>query len=143
MVSLHPASLSEIRDNWQFFVTGVGEVIDKCQADFHPADVYREVTSGGAHLYWIEDEGETVGFTVLTEYIDRYSRKSVLSLDMTYLIPNVAQLEELGDAVLELASELGKDRIEWFSPRVGWTRVMDRLGYQSDSMLFSREVSCG
>jgi len=144
MVLLIPASIPELRANWQFFVTGVGEVIDKCNADFHPADVYRELTTGGVHLYWVEvPEGDCVGFTVLSDYTDRYSQKRVLNMDMTYLIPLSDVLLELRDAVDALASELEYDRIEWFSPRLGWDRQMEKIGFRSDSKLFVREVQHG
>jgi hypothetical protein len=144
MVSLHPATTEEIRDSWQFFVTGIGEVIDKCGLDFHPADVYREITAGnGPVLFWIEQDGEPVGMTVIQQYREQYSGKQLLVLDMTYLEPCTDALEELRDAVDALANELEIDRIEWYSPRVGWQRAMSKIGYTDGSVCYFREMGHG
>ena len=143
MVTIQPATLQEIRDAWPFFLNGVAEVVDKCKADFHPADVYHEIASGNAFLYWVEQDGEAVGFTVISEYKDRYSQIRTLSLDMTYLEPHSDALFDLRECVDDLARQVGITRIEWFSPRVGWDRVMESLGYTSDSKLFVREVPRG
>lgn len=144
MVTLRPAPAHEIRASWPFFVTGIGEVIDRCGLDFHPADVYREITAGnGPVLFWIEKNGEAVGMTVICQEKDRYTERQSLLLDMTYLSPYADCLEELRDAVDELAREVGADYIEWFSPREGWDRVMDRIGYKSSYKAFTREVAHG
>lgn len=144
MVTLKPAPTSEIRENWQFFVTGIGEVIDKCGLDFHPADVYREITSGnGPVLFWIERDEDIVGMTVVCEEKDRYTERRSLLLDMTYLSPHSDCLDELRAAIDHLAKSAEVDYIEWFSPRLGWDRVMERIGYKSSYKAFSREVDYG
>ena len=144
MVTLRPAPTAEIRASWQFFVTGIGEVIDKCGLDFHPADVYREITSGnGPVLFWIEKDDEIVGMTVICEEKDRYTERRSLLLDMTYLSPYADCLEDLRDAVDNLAVSADVDYIEWFSPRDGWDRVMERIGYKSSYKAFAREVRHG
>lgn len=144
MVSLHPASIDEIRDSWPFFLNGISEVIDKCGLDFHPADVYREITSGtGPVLFWVEDDGEAVGFTVANRFVEPYSRKTLLVLEMTYLEPLSNVLVPLRDAVDELAEEMGCDRVEWYSPRVGWQRVMNTIDYQAGCHVYYREVKHG
>lgn len=141
MVTLHPATTEEIRDSWQFFVTGIGEVIDKCGLDFHPADVYREITAGnGPVLFWIEQDGEPVGMSVIRQYREQYSCKQLLVLDMTYLEPHVDCLEDCRDAVEDLARELEVDRVEWHSVRKGWARVMDRLGCVLGTSNYYREM---
>lgn len=141
MVTLHPATTDEIRDNWQFFVTGIGEVIDKCGLDFHPADVYREITSGnGPVLFWIEQDGETVGLAVIRQYREQYSHKQLLVLDMTYLEPHVDCLEDYRDAVEDLARDLEVDRVEWHSVRRGWERVMARLGCVKGTSIYFGEM---
>ena len=144
MVTLRPAPTAEIRANWDFFKVGIGEVIERCGLDFHPADVYREITAGhGPVLFWIEKDGETVGMTVVTQERDRYTERNSLMLDMTYLAPQTNCLEGLRDAVDRLAEEAEVDYIEWFSPREGWDRVMEQIGYKSSYKAFTREVTHG
>lgn len=141
MLDLVPIDRSVIRRVWgPTYIAAVTEIIRKCDADFIAADVYRELTTESAYLYSITVDGKEEGFTILSLFTDRYSQRRVLSLDMTWMHSDHVPYPALVKALDELATGVGAEKIEWNSPREGWTKVMPQYGYMPSGRCYSREV---
>lgn len=141
MIELVPVLGSELRRRWHpEFRFGVCAVIRKCNTDFIAEDIYRELSEERSFLYQILKYGEVIGFTVLSQYTDRFSNRNVLCMDLTWLESNEVDYPSLVVALDDLARAVGAEKIEWFSPREGWTRVMPEYGFVPSSRSYSREV---
>jgi hypothetical protein len=143
MVTLEPASLAEVRACWGWVEQKLLAVILACEADFVPADVYREISSGSVFLYWVNSWCVREGVIIFSQHQDKYSLRTILGVDMLSVRAGSVDLPELGSEIEKLAVDVGADRIEWFSPRPGWTGLLGKIGYKADSMIFTREVGRG
>lgn len=142
MIELRAEPMAALRERIEFFREGVEKVIHRSKCEFVADDVYREVTTGGVTLLWVYANGNLVGFSVCSEYRDRYSQKHIICVDISYLAEE-GWLGAYADAMLSIAREGGADRLEWYSARPGWSKVMASIGYSHDASLYAREVTHG
>lgn len=143
MINVRPATLDEIRANWDFFEHGINTVIQKTSGGFIAADIYASISAKGLFLYWIIDEGETVGFTILSEAATSYDGKKALYLDHTYIDPKLTRsgmMEDLDVALEDLAVKCDCSRLEFNSPRMGWGRRLRRMGWEPLTVVYKRDL---
>lgn len=132
-----------LREHYQFFIDGVEAVISKCECGFNASDVYRAVTAGDVFLLWgFESEVEPLGFLVVSRFTDVYTLEEVLGVDIGYHVHG-AEFMDVFKEIDELAENLGVDRIEWRSPRLGWKRPADAAGYLSHTTVYTKGVPHG
>jgi hypothetical protein len=95
-------------------------------------DIYAFLVSGHATLY-VEEGVE--GFAIvqlLPNYFGKRLHLWIVHLDDDPL--------KFMDDILKLAKEHGADRVTFESPRKGWTRRAERLGFQAMRTVYERMV---
>jgi len=143
MISLYGANLDDVRMNWEFVEDGLNNVINKTGAGFIPADIYAAIASKQLVLYWLLDGTDTIGFTVLSEVVTNYEGKKALYLDHTFIDPQCMRrntLEEFDIALEDLAKQIGCERLEFNSSRIGWGRRIRRMGWQPVTVVYKRDL---
>jgi len=141
MVELIPATKASIRKNYEYFHGGMLEIIRKVRAEFLPADIYHQLMSGEIHLYWVEDGSDRLGFTILSQYDSGYERVPTLMIDHLWLRQGVNVFAEAVAAGYDLAAEIGVERIEFNSARLGWGKRVKELGFSPVCVTYRCQVN--
>ena len=128
MVELVPATKNSIREDYELFQVGMASLIKKARAKFVPADIYHQLMQGRVHLYWVENGGDRLGFAVVSQHDAGYEEIPTLMVDHVWLRQGATVFTEAVAAIRELANEIGVERIEFNSSRLGWAKRAKEIG---------------
>lgn len=126
MLSVHPMSLPEVRQDWGWVRNGLLEVIGRCSERWSPEDVWTSVMGGQSFLWRIERAGDDIGFLVLRRLDDPDG--PVLFVWAAWAEPGslTKHAKDLFDRLVELAHRMGAKRLRMESPRKGWAEWFEQ-----------------
>lgn len=116
---LHPVPVSELATFWPWVREGLQKIIDKCDDDWLPEDVYYEIKSGASHLYLIRDpNGDNIGFAVFQRW-DKYHAGPRLFIRALWAEPRqlVKHRKQFYEELHRLKRECGCVKLRTSSPR--------------------------
>lgn len=126
---------------WPFVLSGIEYVIEKTNPNFVPEDVYNYCARGEAWLIvTYTKKKEYAGFVVVAQSaLDNFSSKPELLLWVAYSkIPGAAKSTV---AKLEiLAKKLGFGYIVFHSPRKGWVRHAESMGFSLRERVYHKKL---
>ncbi|MDE2232861.1 MAG: hypothetical protein KGJ90_01900 [Patescibacteria group bacterium] len=127
---------------WAFIKHGLEMVKAKIgnRAKWTPMHVRQAILAGNSEL-WLGVDGEKpVGFYVLSVVNDPFIHIPV-SLFIWVAYGEELHLIELGmPYIIARAKELGLQTIEFLSPRQGWGRRLENLGFDVSEVVWGLEV---
>ena len=116
---LIPVLAQDLRKWWDVIKPGIDACRQSSADDWIPEDIYHAVKSGLSFLYVGQEDGEYVGFLVLTP-IQTYAAK-VLHVWLCYSAAE-STFDYLGE-LDNIARSLGISKITHTSARKGWQRI--------------------
>ena len=119
MLSVHPMSLPEVRQDWNHIRNGLLKVIGICGESWMPEDAWQEIMAGNAFVWSIKTH-EDIGFMLLRKQNDFDG--PVLFVWALYAEPQslVNHADELYEKLKELGRRIGSNKIRMESSRKAW-----------------------
>ena len=130
---------TKLRDVWPIVRKGLEETISKAPGGWIPEDIYSEVLTGQAvlHLGIVEDHCR--GF-IVSKTLEGIRGKTLL-IWVLYSDWNGRNiLQDNMDEVSAWARNIGANRIQFQSPRRGWERVAESLGFHQTQVIYEYEL---
>ena len=130
---------------WKFIKTGLLSVKAKVgnRSHWEPLHVRKSIEANGSELWVVFDAVEPVGFYVLSVNNDPFvGIPTSLFVWIAYASPGHWQLVENHLIDVEArAKELGIEAIEFLSPRKGWLRKLEPLGFQVAEIIHRKQIT--
>ena len=137
MLTIHPMSLPEVRQDWTFIRNGLLEVIGRCKERYLPEDVWQAVMAANAYIWRIETAHDEIGFLVLRRDYD--ADGPVLFIWCCWCKPGslVKHSSDLMERLKEVGHRIGAKRLRFESTRKAWS-FLDV--FEERSVIYEREL---
>ena len=136
-----PQTPEMVVSDWDYFAHAIKTTARKVGESYTADQVYQVALNGDASVFYVYEDGVRRGLLVLTDYVDKYTSKTVLHVDIAYLTgPKL--IHELEVLINQIVNEHQFDRFEFRSPRKGWFKYLTAAGFEA-SATFSKEFNYG
>ena len=133
MVVLQPVIPAELSQCWAAVKPGLQKSADFSKGQWITEDAYHAIKSGSASLYlWIVDGYYAGNILLIKKPGFQGNTLHIWSLFVETMYGN--QIDENMSQIDDLASSHGCNRITFHSPRKGWDKRAERLGFSSASV---------
>lgn len=127
-----------LRNVWETIKPGLEETAIKAPGGWIPEDVYMRIKSGEAVLHIVTANSRYRGFLV-TQSIDSVEGRKML-IWIIYGDGSDDLMTENMDQVRDWAANINAIKIQFQSPRKGWAKVAEKLGFEPVQVIYEMEV---
>jgi hypothetical protein len=137
-MELLPQTPEMILSDWDYFDSGIESTARKVGGQFKSEQVYQAMVNDLVSVLYVISDGEKLGFLVVSDYTDMYTRDDVFHVDIAWLTGS-SQLNELNQELTSICEVAGFDRLEFSSTRKGWFKYLEAAGFKAAAR-FSKEI---
>lgn len=127
-----------LRNVWDTIHPGLVETARKAPGGWIPEDVYMRIKTGDAVLHIVSAESRYRGFLV-TQSIDSVEGRKLL-VWIIYGDGSDDLMAENMHQIREWAANINAVKIQFQSPRKGWAKVAERLGFEPTQTIYEMDV---
>lgn len=129
----------KLRGVWGLVRAGLEKVRDSTSESWIPEDAYLAIMAGSSHLHLGMVGDKYQGFLVTTpqQTVDG----KALHIWVCYSVAGESLLDQGITQIEEWARTMQASRITFYSPRRGWDKAGEKIGFSPVSTIYAKEVS--
>jgi hypothetical protein len=132
---IEPAKLRQV---WDTIRPGLEVTAKKAPGGWLPEDVYLSLKTGDAVLHTVTADQYYRGF-IISKSLDTFEGRKLL-LWICYGDAGNDVFADNMETIREWAANIGAVKVQFQSPRKGWEKVGERLGFTPTQVIYECEV---